>query len=414
MKTRLICPALRPAVAGLARRCPLATLPLLGGTPLDAQLSALYADGVREVEILVADRPEIIRAHVGSGEAWGLRINVTPMTKESRIPDTTILDDEGSECAAAFSSYRAWFETVRKVFPGAIARRAGMREIAPGVCVHSRADISPEATLTAPCWVGANTRVGPECLIGPGAYIEDNCCIEGGANIEDSWVGPGTYVGPFTDVLDSLAWGRWLCKWTTGATTDVHDSFLLGEIPVEARQRGRYFARSLAAVAILLTLFVPVIGALLSAFRRRPVWVKRDAILPDGSVMKYGELPGYSGLLRRWPRLFLIATAEFAWVGNPPLTPNEAGALLSEHERLWYAFRPGLISLADVHGIPDSRDDAAVAHASYFVACHSFAGKLRVVRLVILRALGCPPATYLPEKSKTNEDILSGTHTSRN
>ena len=414
MKTRLICPALRPAVAGLARRSPLATLPLLGGTPLDAELSALYAKGVRDVEILVADRPEIIRSHVGNGDAWGLRTTITPVPKETRSASATLLDDADSECAGAFSSYRAWFETVRKSLAGALSRRAGMRELSPGVCVHARADISPEATLTAPCWVGANSRIGPDCLIGPGAYIEDNCCIEGGANVEDSWVGPGTYVGPFTDVLDSLAWGRWLCKWTTGATTDVQDSFLLGEIPDEPRRRGRYLARTLALAAILLTLFVPLLGGVLSLLRRRPFYGKRGAVLPGGTVVKYGELLGFSGMLRRWPRLFLIISGEFAWIGNPPLTAREAGALLSEHERLWYAFRPGLISLADAHGIPDSRDDAAIAHASYFVACHSQAGKLRIVRHVISRALGYTPAIYQPANSKPNEDILSGIHTSRN
>ena len=119
MKTKLICPALRPAVAGLARRTPLATLPLLGCSPLGAQLSTLYANGYREVEVLVADRSELVRAHVGSGEAWGLRVTVTPVASEQSGVDASVLDDENSECKGAFESYRNWFEMLRTKFSAA-------------------------------------------------------------------------------------------------------------------------------------------------------------------------------------------------------------------------------------------------------------------------------------------------------
>ena len=100
--------------------------------------------------------------------------------------------------------------------------------------------------------------------------------------------------------------------------------------------------------------------------------------MPDGSVVEYGELPGFSGLLRRWPRLLSIVKGEFAWVGNPPLAPSEAGALLTQYERLWYAVRPGLVSLADVVGDAEARDEQAVAHASFFVANQTVRSKLGI------------------------------------
>ena len=275
MKTKIICPALRPGVAGLARRAPLATLPMFGSSPIGIQLSALYAGGIRDVEILAADRPEFIREHVGSGEAWGLRVSVTPIAFESCAKGASLLDGANTACDGAFQNYRTWFESLRAAFPEASGRRAGMRELSPGVCVHSRAEIAPDAKLVAPCWVGENARIGSECLIGPGAYIEDGCMIEKGANVEESWVGPGTYVGPFVDILDSLAWGRWLCKWTTGTTTIVQDAFLLGEIPVPVRNpKGRWLNRAAALFLAMATCFVPLIGLLLGAAKTAPAMGK--------------------------------------------------------------------------------------------------------------------------------------------
>ena len=83
MKAILICPAERPAVAALSEVGPLAILPALG-KPLIAywieQLAALEI--VKDVRILAADRPEQVRAALGSGSRWGLRIEVVPEQRE--------------------------------------------------------------------------------------------------------------------------------------------------------------------------------------------------------------------------------------------------------------------------------------------------------------------------------------------
>lgn len=414
MKTKIICPALRPGVAGLARRAPLATLPMFGSSPLGIHLSALYSGGVRDVEILAADRPEFIRDYVGSGEAWGLRVMVTPVADEVRVSGASLLDAADAPCAGAFQNYRSWFEALRSAFPEASSQRAGMRELSPGVCVHSRAEVAPDAKLVAPCWIGENARIGAECLVGPGAYVEDGCVIENGANIEESWVGPGTHVGPYVDILDSLAWGRWLCKWTTGTTTIVHDAFLLGEIPGPARSpKGRWLNRVAALVVAMGTVFVPIAGLLLAIAKKKSLWQNHIAVMPDGSAVEYGELPGFSGPFRRWPRLLSIAKGEFAWVGNPPVTPAEVGSMLTQHERLWYSVRPGLVSLADVHGDPDARDEEAVAHATYFIASQSARSKVGIFLRAVNALLKSSRGHSNCDSPVKNEDILRGTHTSR-
>jgi hypothetical protein len=414
MKTKIICPALRPGVAGLARRSPLVLIPMLGSSPLGIHLAQLYAAGIREVELLAADRPEMIRDYVGTGEAWGLKVAVTPVAKETRMKDAVLLGGDKADSSGIFNSYSEWYKALRSSFASAPTGRAGMREIAPGIIVHTRSEISPDAKLTAPCWIGENTRIGPECQIGPGAYIEDDCVLEKGASVEESWVGPRTYVGQFIDVVESLAWGRWLCKWPTGTTTTVHDAFLLGEIPSPTRDpRGRLLNRFVAALAAIATVFVPVLGLALSMIRKRKFWTTHTAVMPDSSVVKYGALSGFDGLLSRWPRLFAIARGDFGWVGNPPLTPPEAGALLTQYERVWYSVRPGLFSLADAEGNPADRGEEAIAHATYFVATQSVSSKLIIIHRSIFRSLRSLNGHGNCTIDAKNEDLLRGPHPSR-
>lgn len=411
MKAILVCPALRPAVAGLANRAPLASLPLLGGSPLDAQLSAFYQRGIREVEIIAADRPEEIRAHVGHGEAWGLNIVVTPAASEKAPCDGLLLDGKGGWCDGAFSDYAAWFRTIRAAFANGASRRLGMREQSPEVYVHTRAEVAPDAVLNPPCWIGENTRIGAGTSIGPGVYIEANCTVAEGASIVESWVGPGTYVGAFTNLQDSLAWGNWLCRWSTGATTTVADAFLLGEIPAPPKSKSRnLFPRIFAAVVALLTLIIPAIGALLSLVKKRPLFRRMESVGPDSGLISYYSLPGFRGLLSRWPRLISIFRGDFAWVGNPPISPADAGSLLTEFERLWYSVPPGLISLGDTYGKCEVVDAESCAHASFYAGCRSIRGDSRIIFALFRRAFDSSLARIGKVKPKTHENFPGRSH----
>ena len=51
------------------------------------------------------------------------------------------------------------------------------------------------------------------------------------------------------------------------------------------------------------------------------------------------------------------ARGEFAWVGNRPLTRQQAAELRTDFERLWLAVPAGLVSLADAEGCDDPMGD---------------------------------------------------------
>jgi hypothetical protein len=273
------------------------------------------------------------------------------------------------------AGYADWFAGVRQWFAQKIVPRpAGMREVRPGVWVGAGARISPKATLVAPCWIGCETRVGAHAVIGPNAVIEDRCFIDAGCEIADSIVGPETITGRLLQVRNSFAWGTLLINGVTNSWTHVPDTLLMRSLRPDASavKAGTLFGRALAALAMLLTLPLALIYMLRAKVIGLPAFRCRLAVRPQSTpdqaleTLVYYELAEARGWLRRWPQLWSVACGEFAWVGNRPLSPREAGTLSTAFERLWLAAPIGLISHADARRCADQFTDETRAHSSYY------------------------------------------------
>src|SRR5690349_17544325 len=96
MEAILICPAERPALAKLAGVAPLANLPILGQTLVECWLEHLATLGARDVRVLAADRPQQVRARVGDGARWGLRVEVLPEVRELTVAEARLKYGKGS------------------------------------------------------------------------------------------------------------------------------------------------------------------------------------------------------------------------------------------------------------------------------------------------------------------------------
>jgi hypothetical protein len=131
-------------------------------------------------------------------------------------------------------SYRDWYLAQHCLIPSFARQRVGMREESPGVFVGLRTQIAPGARLVGTSWIGASVWIGPNVTIGAGSIIEDGCYVDEGAEISGSIVGPRTYVGAFTELRDSFAWGRELLNLGTGSLTEVVDRFLLSEVEMSS------------------------------------------------------------------------------------------------------------------------------------------------------------------------------------
>jgi carbonic anhydrase/acetyltransferase-like protein (isoleucine patch superfamily) len=251
MKTLLICPSSRPAVAHIAEFGPLATAPILGDCIAGHWIEHLTALGARQIQVLVADGEDQVRLAVGDGARWGVRISVVaanfePTKKEAGdryrpdgepgwlpAPNDVVLLSHlpGNPGLPLFESYASWFSALIAWMPLALTpARVRVKEVRPGIWIGSRARVSPAAKLVAPCWVGDQVTVEAGAVVGAGTILEDRTVVGGNSVVTQSWVGPDTFVGPMTSVTNSLAWGSTLIDWRTDSLLHVPDSFLLGSL----------------------------------------------------------------------------------------------------------------------------------------------------------------------------------------
>lgn len=303
MKTVLICPAERPALAALAQRRPLVTLPLLGLSLLDYWLQHLASLGATQATLVVADRADAVAKHLGEGARWGVEVEIISVaaepTREAAYPlyredergawleapnDLVVLDHlPALPKRRPLDSYADWFATARDWIPLALTPdRVGLREIQPGVWVGLRTRIAPSAKFAGPCWIGDGTFVGPNAHIGPNVVLEDHVLVEAGARIADSIVGPDTFVGGVTEIRQSFAWGNQLINWRSGSTLRVAEDFLLCSL--EAKTHGftpvAWWRRKAEALARVFT--SPAAGL-----------VRREPLAPSSTPRPAGSRAPY-------------------------------------------------------------------------------------------------------------------------
>ena len=248
MKTLLICPDSRPAVAQLAGNHPLVLAPILGGCLIAYWIEHLAALGARHVIVLAADRPGLVHEAIGDGRRWGVEIelrtvHVEPSPAEASArhratdpgpwlpaPHAVVLMDHlpGHPDRPLFESYEAWFQALLAWMPHALTpTRVRVRPLAPGIWAGTGARISPGARLHPPCWIGDHVTIEADAEIGPDAVIEARALVGAGARGTRSVVGPDTFVGRLTAVTQSLAAGSLLVNWRTESVLRVPDRFLL-------------------------------------------------------------------------------------------------------------------------------------------------------------------------------------------
>ncbi|HMC27643.1 MAG TPA: sugar transferase [Verrucomicrobiae bacterium] len=431
MKALLICPSDRPGVSHLAEGVPLSNVPMLGKTLLEYWLDHLATLGAKEVVILSSDRPHLVRNLVNGGTRWGLKVEVIPERWELTVtearakyiqdaggtwlsePNDTILMDHlpGLRQHPLFNSYAGWFEAVHAyMWRAGTPDRIGLRQLSPGIWVGLRSRVSPKAKLQAPCWIGRNVWVGDDAVIGPSAILDDKVFVEKQAEISHSVIGPETFVGEFTDVRNSFAWGSTLLNWARGSCTRVPDRFLLCALAdhrLKAVKATTLLPRLAALITLLLTWPVGFAAILRSFFSTQPAFRACRAVHPQlggsdprAQEITYYELTGAGRWLKRWPQLWNIFRGEFAWVGNRPLTKAQAALLSNDFERLWLNTSVGLVSLADVRGAMDSLNDESRAHASFYAVQHHWKLDLSILASALFEAVFGAGIEPLEEKEE--------------
>jgi hypothetical protein len=374
-------PELEPITGGV----PVSLAIYLGKPLIDHALDGLVANGVTDVLLLASDRPSDLRAYVGDGSAWGLKLQISPESimlsaNEAALRHSSFEHDAiftldrlpQAPDVAIISSPATWHQSRMTLLPLLAPKQIGAREIAPGIWCGLRARVHPSANLIPPAWIGPNAMIQSDASFGPSAYVESDSVIDAHATVENSTIGTRTYLGSMTHLKDSIAAGSMLLNWQNGSLTHLTDAFLLSRLDPPKQALSSPIGRLIALIVLLLT-------CPLALLRR----VEQIAVLPPeaGEPMRtisYYEIPCFRGKLRCWPYLWRIVTGHFVWLGNPPLSPEEVNSLDNEFEQLWLHAGPGIFTAPEADGCSAPWDDTARAHAALFAsqATHAWRRKI--------------------------------------
>ncbi len=413
MKAILICPDHRPAGGFFQRMRPLALMPVAGRTLLDLALAQLKREGVKEVVVLAADRPDWVRKAAGQGRAWGLKVEVRAVRNEP-VPEAAeaehskrkpgeprplvrvlvrVLDRvPGLGGEALWTTTESTFEVLfGAVQEASLAAQVTMREQSPGVWISTKAQVSPKARITGPVWIGAHATVRAGAEIGPRAVVEGGAFIDSQARVENAWVGPETYVGKDLTVLEAAVWGQGLMGVKSRVFQEVREAFWLTDLASHTgvERRASWMERLLALLLLTVTLPRALVlmgramlgGAEVGFEERRVVVGPVSRVDGFARTQRLWSLRAVRGLFERWPELWEVVCGRLALVGNRPLTPEECTALRGAVGELWLKHASGVFSLSDAHGeMPLAGGALATAHAAYFSAHRGLRERLGILR----------------------------------
>ena len=116
-------------------------------------------------------------------------------------------------------------------------------ETKPGVWIGRNVNVSATAEITAPVYIGENSRVGPGTKIGPFAVVARDCLIAPQTIVRNSVIAPGTYTGDHLELDHVLVNRGQLFDLRFGVSVERVDSpildgvfdFHFDEIPKAAR-----------------------------------------------------------------------------------------------------------------------------------------------------------------------------------
>jgi hypothetical protein len=418
MRALLLAPGRSSAVPLLAEAGPLVIAPLLGKCLAEYWIEHLTSLGAKEIVLIASDRPAQIRAHLGDGTRWGLRLTVRAasheltleegrakyLTRFATIPQIVVAMDHlpGQPTRLLFKSYANWFAGIQAWIPQAQAEeRIGICEVQPGVWIGQHCKVDPTVEFVAPCWLGNNVTVQAGAILGPSAILEDGAVISADARVVQSVVGPSTFVGEHALIGRSLAHSSTLINWATHSSLQVPDAFWLSSMSdsLTPDWPSRWYGRVMAAYLLILTSPLALWAFFRSVIRVESALKTRQGLRqrPPGAFVRprtfnYSELRHASGWMKRWPQLWTIVRGDLGWIGNRPLSPREYGHLAPGFEQLWLARPPGLVSLADAEGCAPGVSPEACAHASYYSVQAGPELSRRVLRQVLRRMIASSSA----------------------
>jgi len=286
-----------------------------------------------------------------------------------------------------FRSFETFLVAQRQILNNSPANtHLSAREVEPGIWIAHNVVIHPTAQLTAPVFVGENSRIGAGAKVGPNAVVGHDTIIDQHTLIVDSAVLPGTYCGERLELDHVIVDRNRLASSRLGTVVNVSDSFILTGLRARNSTHSlrSILSRSLAAFLFIVTLPVAAATALvLLIVRSQPLFYRKSVVrIPamDGSessrtfnlysfrnpaaMLPFTKLSCV--LLDFLPALLQIATGKLHFIGVYPRTEAEIESMPDDWRALYLQSRAGLVTEAFViHGSEATEDELYSSEAYY-------------------------------------------------
>jgi hypothetical protein len=254
----------------------------------------------------------------------------------------------------------------------------GGREAGDGIWISRNVSLHPTARLTAPVYLGENSRISAGVQLGPRVVIANNCLVGQSSMLSDTVVFGGSYIGESLELTNAIVDRNRLVNVSVGAAITIADNFILGSF---VERQLRHFARRAASRIVAGLLSILTSPLLLLSWlwcvltRSGPAICRKTVVrLPaaadqfeDGTynLISFCASTGvhiHSGGAHEFfqhflPGLINIARGHLAMVGVAPRSAEEINALPRDWKQLCLGSVAGLITEAYViHGAAPAED----------------------------------------------------------
>jgi hypothetical protein len=106
----------------------------------------------------------------------------------------------------------------------------GGLEVKPGIWIGRNASVAADVQITAPAFIGENSRIGAGARIGPFAAIGRDCLISPKTIVRDAVIAPRTYTGDNLELDHVLVNQRQLFDIRLGVSIDRVDASILDSV----------------------------------------------------------------------------------------------------------------------------------------------------------------------------------------
>jgi hypothetical protein len=251
-------------------------------------------------------------------------------------------------------------------------------EAGEGIWISRNVSLHPTASLTAPVYIGENSRISAGVQLGPRVVIASNCLVGQSSMLSETVVFGGSYIGESLELANAIVDRNRLVNVRVGAAITIADNFILGSF-VERNLRQfarRVVSRILGVLLVVLTSPLLLLSWLWCTLTRtRPVIFRKAVVRlpavddqfdhatynlitfcasPDAHLSSGGAHEFFKHFL---PGLINVARGHLVMVGVAPRSAEEIHVLPRDWKQLYLGSVAGLITEAYVvHGAAPAED----------------------------------------------------------